>query len=85
MVHIHSIPTGSYVMATTILVTIRRANYGFAAGAAPPAALARFQEEQNNVGWLPKLNAHAQNLKSILGTTQHCSVPSETSQGWQFA
>ena len=48
--------------------------------AAPLASLARDQEEQNNVEWLPKLNAHAQN---VLGATQHCFAPLDPSRGQQ--
>ena len=62
--------------------------------AAPLAALARAQEEQNNVEWIPKLNAHAQNvcsalllpsqnLKSVLVSIRHGFAPLETSRGRQ--
>ena len=58
------------------------------------AALARAQEEQNNVEWIPKLNAHAQNvcsalllpsqnLKSVLVSIRHGFAPLETSRGRQ--
>ena len=47
---------------------------------APLAALAGAEEEQNNVEWIPKLNAHAQ---SILGSIQHCFAPLEPSRGQQ--
>ena len=45
--------------------------------AAPLAALARDQEEQNNVEWLPKRFAHAH---SVSGSTQHCFAPLEPSR-----
>ena len=48
--------------------------------AAPLAALARDQEEQNNVEWLPKRFAHAH---SVSGATQHCFAPLDPSRGRQ--
>ena len=47
---------------------------------APLAALARDEEEQNNVEWIPKLNAHAQN---VLGATEHYFAPLDPSRGQQ--
>ena len=47
--YVKSIPTDSHVVATTTLVTIRRANCVCRSSRGP-------REEQNNVGWLPKLN-----------------------------
>ena len=48
--------------------------------AALPAALARDQEEQNNVGWIPKLNAHAQ---KVLGSIRHGFALPDPSRGQQ--
>ena len=45
---------------------------------APLAALATAEEEQNNVEWIPKLNA-----QSILGSIQHCFAPLQPSRGRQ--
>ena len=50
--------------------------------AAPLSALARFKEEQNNVEWIPKPNAHAQN-RSVLVSIRHGFAPLETSRGRQ--
>ena len=58
------------------------------------AALARDQEEQNNVEWIPKLNAHAQNvcsalllpsqnLKSVLVSIRHGFALLDPSRGQQ--
>ena len=58
------------------------------------AALARAQEEQNNVEWIPKLNAHAQNvcsalllpsqnLKSVLVSIRHGFALLDPSRGQQ--
>ena len=46
---------------------------------APLAALARAEEEQNNVEWIPKLNAHAQ---GILGSIQHCFAKVVVATTW---
>ena len=71
------ISTGIHVVATTTLVSIRRAN---CVCATPVAALARALEEQNNVGWIPKPFAHAH---SVSGSTQHCFASLEPLQGRQ--
>ena len=48
--------------------------------AAPLAALARAQEEQNNVGWIPKGFAHAH---SVSGSIRHGFALPDPSRGQQ--
>ena len=61
------ISTGIHVVATTTLVSIWPSDAQIVCED-PLVAIVRAEEEQNNVEWIPKLNAHAQNL---LGSIQH--------------
>ena len=64
------IPTGSHVVATTTLVAIDRTN----CVCCTSRPLARYQEVQNNVEWIPKRFAHAH---SVSGAIDHSFAPRE--------